>query len=93
MECIGSYIFQNKGLDVKDYIDSMSNNGQPLDEVAMVVFACMYHVYIAIIMDGHFWTSCRDHNIKQCTIYLGWQGQLNFVDIKWKEQTLEKTQV
>ena len=65
----------------------MSNNGQPLDEVAVVAFAHMYHVHIAIIMDGHFWTSCRDHDIKLCQIYLGWQGQLHFVDIKQKEQT------
>ena len=78
---IGSYLFDVKGLDVQQYIDSMANNGQPLDEIGIVVIACMYHVHIGIIMDGCFWTSCRDHDLKECKILLSWQGQLNFVDI------------
>ena len=80
------YLFDVKGLDAQQYIDSMANNGQPLDEIGIVVIAYMYHVHIGIIMDGHFWTSCRDYDLKECKILLSWQGQLNFVDIKWKEQ-------
>ena len=72
--------------DVSQYIDSMSNTGQPLDQIAVIAMAHMYHIHIGIIMDGWFWTSRRDHKLDACKILLGWQGKLSFVDIKWKNQ-------
>ena len=94
IERISLYILKMKGLNVNAYIEIMTNAGQPLDEIAVVTIArflmhtlLVLHIHIGIIMDSHYWTSRRDHNLSNCKILLGWQGQLNFVDIKWKDKS------
>ena len=61
LERIGLYLLNVKGLDVNDYIKLMTNAGQPLDKIAVVTIAHMYHVHIGVLMDGWYWTSKKDH--------------------------------
>ena len=77
-----------KGITTDNYIAMMSEIGQPLDEIAIVLVARMYHIHIAIIQDNMYWTTRRDHNIVFCKVVFGWQGKLKFIDIKRKVDQL-----
>ena len=66
----------------------MSQIGQPLDEIGIVLVARMYHIHVAIIQEDFFWTTRHDHDIAQCKVLFGWQGSLQFIDIKRKVDQL-----
>ena len=66
----------------------MSQIGQPLDVIGVVLVARMYHIHVAIIQEDFFWTTRCDHDIAQCKVLLGWQGSLQFIDIKRKVNQL-----
>ena len=51
VEKVGSSILSCKGITTKDYISIMSQIGQPLDEIGIVLVARMYHVHIAVVLD------------------------------------------
>ena len=70
LQRIGSYFLKVKGLDINEYIKLMTNTGQPLDEIAVVIIACMYHIHISVLMDGQYWTSKRDHALADCKILI-----------------------
>lgn len=61
----------------------------PLDEIALVIVAQMYHIHISIIMHSYYWTIRRDHDLKQCCFVLGFTGKLTFVDTKQKGLDLD----
>ena len=84
VEKVASCILNCKGIGMDDYILMISQIGQPLDEIGIVLVARMYHIHVGIVQDKHFWTTRRDHNLDMCTIIFGWQGGLCFSDIKRK---------
>ena len=66
-------------------METICGVGQPLDEIGIVLITRMYHVHVAIMQNKYHWTTRRDHDVKACTILLGWKGNLRFIDIKQKE--------
>ena len=63
VEKVGTHILSCKGITTDNYIAMMSEIGQPLDEIGIVLVARMYHIHIAIIQDNMYWTTRHDHNI------------------------------
>ena len=85
VEKVGRVILQCKGIETLDYMSTISQFGQPFDEIAIALMARMYHVHVAVMQDKFYWTTKWDHDVAACKIILGWKGNLNFIDIKWKE--------
>ena len=82
---IATYIFERKVITIDDYMETICDLGQPLDEIGIVLIARMYHVHVAVMQNKYYWTTRKDHDVQVCTILLGWKGNLQFIDIKWKE--------
>ena len=38
----------------------------PLDEIALVIIACMFHFHTCILSETKFWTTNREHKIGMC---------------------------
>ena len=72
-----------------DYLNIMCDSGTPLDKIALLIVAHMLHIHIGFVMNSHYWTTRKDHDLKQCVFVLGFMGQLNFVDIKEKGYDLD----
>ena len=89
VEKVGSCILNWKGLTMDDYILMISQIGQPLDEIGIVLMARLYHIHVTIVQEKCFWTTRRDHNLQKCSIIFGWWGALCFNDIKRKDQVTE----
>ena len=53
----------------------------PLDEIAIVVIARMFHFHICILTETKLWTTNREHKIGMCSLILGLTGDLEFVPL------------
>ena len=51
VEKVGTHILSHKGITTENYIAMMSEIGQPLDEIGIILVARMYHIHVAIIQD------------------------------------------
>ena len=52
----------------------------PLDEIALLLYACMYKIHICVILKGKYWCTNRDEALNRATIYLIYQGHMQFSD-------------
>ena len=77
---IADYILHHKKLDFDDYLLCMEQDA-PLDEIAIVIIACMFHFHICILTETKFWTTNREHKIGMCSLILGLTGNLEFVPL------------
>ena len=77
---IADNILRCKKLDFDDYLLCMEQDA-PLDEIAIVVIALMFHFHICILTETKFWTTSREHKIGMCSLILGLTGNLEFVPL------------
>ena len=54
--------------------------GFKLDELALVIYARMYHVGISIILRTDIWTTRTNGSLKDCDVVLCHHGNLQFSD-------------
>ena len=62
VEDITDPVLARKGSTVDDYIDFIAKPGTPIDEVGLLIFACMYHLQMCIIMEDRCWTTQHEHD-------------------------------
>ena len=82
MQQISTRTLESKGLTLDDYMYSMSQYNQPLDEIAILAFARMYHVHIAILQNGCYWSTNHNKKLEECNIFLLYYGKLEFEDTR-----------
>ena len=52
----------------------------PLDEIGIMFFARCFKCYICILFNTHFWTTHKDNNLRQCSIFLAYRGNMVYED-------------
>ena len=77
---IAEHILHHKKQEFDDYLVCMEQDA-PLDEIAIVVIACMFHFHTCILTETKFWTINREHKIGMCSLLLGLTGNLEFVPL------------
>ena len=73
---------QAKGQDWDEFKAFLWSPDYKCDEIGLLVFGCMYHIHIAIIVDNRVWTTHQEHELSQCSVVLGYRGSCNFVLLK-----------
>ena len=73
-------------MSVDQYLKELVKPGFKFDEVALVIFARMYHRHIFILMNGRYWTTRRDHDLSKCRFHLVFLGNLNFGVVRPKAE-------
>ena len=68
-----------KGLDLNEYLENLISPKVPMDELGLLIMACMYHSHIAVIMFDWTWTSGFDLKGTQCHFVLAYCGGLHFL--------------
>ena len=76
----------DKGMSVDEYLKEVVKPGFKFDEVALVIFARMYHRHIFVLMNGRYWTTRRDHDIGKCRFHFAFLGNLNFGIVRPKSE-------
>ena len=77
---IADNILCHKKLDFDDYLLCMEQDA-PLDEIAIVIIAHMFHFHICILTETKFWTTNREHKIGMFSLILGLTGNLEFIPL------------
>ena len=54
VERVGGDLIHRKGLTVQDYMYNVVQPGVPLDEIGILLFANLYKIHIAIILEGKY---------------------------------------
>ena len=72
-------------MDFDRYLDILSQDQTPFDEVAIVVSAHLYKIHICIVMQEKYWTTKRDHDNKHCTLFLAYVGGMVFYSTTRKD--------
>ena len=83
---------KRKGITVEDYITALLQPNFVLDQVGIFIFARMYHIHIAIVLNDRFLCTNRDNDLQKCEIFLGYFGRMRFMDtrpLKWDPETLD----
>ena len=79
-------ILADRCMSVDQYLKELVKPGFKFDEVALVIFARMYHRHIFILMNGRYWTTRRDHDLSKCRFHLAFLGNLNFGIVRPKSE-------
>ena len=77
-------------MDFDGYLDILSLDQTPFNDVAIVLSAPMYKFHICIVMQGKYWRTKQDHDYKHCTLFLANMGSLMFYSMTRKEPEPEK---
>ena len=80
VEQVGGDLICQKGQDIEDYLFIVVQPQMPLDKIALLLYACMYKIHICVILEGKYWCTDRDEALNRATIYLIYQGHMQFSD-------------
>ena len=80
VERVGGYLIRRKGLTVEDYMYNVVQPHVPLDKIGILLYARMYKIHIAVILEGKYWTKNRDETLNCATLYLVYLGKMQFYD-------------
>ena len=78
VERVGGDLIRRKGLTVEDYMYNVVQPGVPLDKIGILLYACLYKIHFAIILEGKYWTTCRDEALNHANIYFIYCGHMQF---------------
>ena len=76
VEDIANPVLFRKGSADDDYIEFIIKPGTPVDEIGLLIFARMYHLYMCIIMEDCCWTTQRNHDLDRCMVFISYRGAL-----------------
>ena len=77
---ISARVLKQREQSLEDYIDDITTPGVPLDPIALLVFARMYKIHIAIFTVKGIWATCRDTTLKKVRFVLLWYGANKFME-------------
>ena len=80
VERVGGYLIRRKGLTVEDYMYNVVQPHVPLDEIGILLYARMYKIHIAVILEGKYWTTNTDETLNCATLYFVYLGKMKFND-------------
>ena len=64
VENIASDLLCKKGLTVEECCDNIVKPQRPLDEIDLVLSACLYRMHTYVLCKGKYWTTNRDESLK-----------------------------
>ena len=70
LENVGGDLICRKGLTIDEYMYNVVQPGVPLDKITIVLYARMYKIHIAVILEGKYWTTNKDKASNCATMYL-----------------------
>ena len=57
--------------------------GTPLDKIALVIVAHLYHFHICVLTETKYWTTNQEHKIGMCSLFLGLTDNMQFSVLKY----------
>ena len=77
---IAEFYLDYKNRKWESYKQEWLHEAFPLDQVGITFFARCYRWHICVFFNTHLWTTHKDNDIKQCTIFLVYRGSKTYWD-------------
>ena len=77
---VGREFLSEQGLKVDKYANNIINPQVPIDELGLLVIACMYHTHFGVILNDRVWYTTDDNCAKYSKFHLLYQGGVYFSD-------------
>ena len=77
---VGKKFLGDQGLRAEDFAKNLISLKISLEELGLLVVACMYHTYFSVILKDRLWCTTDDNSSKYCKFFLMYQGGVSFVD-------------
>ena len=77
---IAEFYLDYKNRKWENYKQEWLHEAFPLDQVGITFFARCYRRHICVFFNTHLWTTHKDNDIKQCTIFLVYRGSKTYWD-------------
>ena len=78
---ISEIILTEVNMSIKDYIDTITTPGVPLDFVAIVALCRAYHIHLAVYTSKGLWSTSRQRSIKNCLFGVLFYGSFEFTEL------------
>ena len=79
-EEVSRFVLGRKNMSWKRFKKTWLADAYPLDEIGVTFFARCFKRHICILFNTHFWTTHKDNDPKQCSIFLAYQGNMVYED-------------
>ena len=66
----------------EEFLEYVGSEQYRCDEVGLFLFARMFHIQIAVVVNELVWTTHCKQDLRQCDIVLGYKGNCEFVLLK-----------
>ena len=66
----------------EEFLEYVGSEQYRCDEVGLFLFARMFHIQIAVVVNKLVWTTHCKQDLRQCDIVLGYKGNCEFVLLK-----------
>ena len=82
LDAVCKPLVEAKGQDWDEFKRFIVTPDYKCDEIGLLVFGRMYHIHIAVIVNGQVCTTHHEHELSQCSVVLGYHGSCDFVLLK-----------
>ena len=77
---VAQFVLGRKGISWKRFKNTWLADAFPLDEIGIMFFARCFKRHVCILFNTHFWTTHKDNDPKQCSIFLAYRGNMVYED-------------
>ena len=60
---VSAFLLDKKGIKIMDYVQSMIRLDFVVDQIALLIIACMYNIHIGVILSKKFWCTHANQKI------------------------------
>ena len=82
-----------RNIKLEDYCNDLSELKYPLDQLGLLILARVYHRRIAVFTKYGIWMTRSDNGLRDCLVYLVFNGGTEFSDTISTGETLDATTV
>ena len=75
---VGYGFLSRKGISVMDYLYEFVMGKCQVDEFGLLIFACMFHIRIGVIIANRFWSTTLASSVNDYDIILAFRGHMIF---------------
>ena len=74
---------EKKKWNITAYLQYMGQEGNPIDELGIIIAALTIHKHVAVLLRGfQWWTTREDGDWSECQILFTYTGKMTFVPIR-----------
>ena len=77
---VGGKLLAKKKLDLDEYLSNLYLLLTLVDQLGLLILACLYHRHFAVFLKNGVWTTGKNNSMEHCKIFFVYKGSFFFSD-------------